>query len=271
MSTYQYGKKWRADVHIKGMKVAAQSGFNSKEEAQSWHDQEKQRISSLPQRKEGRKAPVPLVERLYQEPVVPSSSMNEAIVHTRDKQPLSLFNRLSFEDLWERFQTLHLPTIRKSTQDRYKMDVKYRICPFFADYPLDQISQIAIENFKINLLQRLSPKSANNCLALLKTILKKGVQWQMIKENPAQHVGLQKLPERKHNWWQNKEDIMKFLAVAKNDPYYLAYRLGLDCGLRLGEIVGLSKGDINLEQGRAGLSHINILSQINKMIFCIVF
>ena len=72
----------------------------------------------------------------------------------------------------------------------------------------------------------------------------------MVKENPAQYILLQKVPDKKNNWWQNKDDIRKFLAAAKDTPYYLAYRLALDCGLRLGEIIGLSKSDINLEQGQ---------------------
>ncbi|MBM4222383.1 MAG: site-specific integrase [Gammaproteobacteria bacterium] len=240
MSTYQYGKKWRADIHIKGMKVAAQSGFNSKEEAQAWHDKEKQRIKSLSKPTESKKS-----ENGF------ALSIERNFIDDSKNQTLSnLYNQISFDDLWERFKILHLPTIRKSTQDRYILDVEYRIRPFFKNYPLDQISQIIIESFKINLLQRLSPKSSNNCLALLKMILKRGVQWGMIKESPAQHVELHKLAERKYDWWQHKEDIMKFLSVAKNDPYYLAYRLGLDCGLRLGEIVGLSKKDINLNQGQ---------------------
>jgi len=250
MATYQYSKKWRADIHIKGVKVAAQSGFDSKAEAQEWHDKEKERFIALAPKQALRKVSYPETLRSDAESISSLVKMPLPLIQDLERPNCIPFNTMFWEDLWEQFNTIHLPTVRKSTQVRYAMDVKYRIQPFFERCPLDQISQITIENFKLHLLQTLSPKSTNNCLALLKLILKKGVQWQFLKENPGQHVGLQKLAERKHIWWQNKEDILKFLAVAKFDPYYLAYRLGLECGLRLGEIVGLSKDDINMEQGQ---------------------
>lgn len=53
-----------------------------------------------------------------------------------------------------------------------------------------------------------------------------------------------KLPKAKYTWWDNEEDIRNFLDVARNDRYYLAYRLALDLGMRLGEIIGLSKADV---------------------------
>ncbi len=251
MAVYQSGKKWRADVYFQDTKVLSQGLFITREDAQKWHDTQKISFQdnqpTITKTKRVRKDPLPLDPNASLKSREPVSA--PPIFKDRKKQPKDLSAK-SFQDLWERFEAVQLPILRTSTQVRYRLDVKYRISPFFEAYALDRVDQMVFEDFNIWLLQNLSPKSANNCLALAKTIFKKGLQWGMLKENPSIHVSLNKIPERKHSWWQNKEDIRKFLACAKHDPYYLAYRLGLDCGLRLGEIVGLSKGDINLEQGQ---------------------
>ncbi len=54
---------------------------------------------------------------------------------------------------------------------------------------------------------------------------------------------------RSHDWWDEKAVICKFLEGAKDSPYFAAYVLALECGLRLGEIVGLSKQDITFDMG----------------------
>jgi len=58
------------------------------------------------------------------------------------------------------------------------------------------------------------------------------------------------------SWVPGQLHIALFLAVAKSDRYYLVYRLALDFGMRLGEIIGLSKGDVNLTR-----CHIHIHRQ----------
>lgn len=110
-----------------------------------------------------------------------------------------------------------------------------------------KMQQLIIEEFKVKTLSKLSLKSTKNCMGVLKIIFKKACEWGMIDTNPCAQAKMQKTHRKLFAWWQYKEDIVKFLAVAKEDPYYLAYRLGLDCGMRLGGIVGLSKNDIDLE------------------------
>lgn len=213
MAIFEFRNCWRAEVFFGSDKIASKSGFATKKEAQKWHD-----------------AQLRLVKR-YQN-----------IRHkNNEKIPF-------FEDLVKNFEELHFPTVRQSTLIRYQSDLKYRIVPFFQFYRVNEIDQILVEKFKIEIMKSLSPKSVNNCLGVLKTILRKAVEWGLVDENPAENVCIQKVPEKKYDWWENKSDIIAFLEVAKNDRYYLAYRLGLDLGMRLGEIIGLSKKDVNLSR-----------------------
>jgi len=212
------GKTWRADIYVNRIRQITQSSFATKIEAEKWHNHQKKLLGGK----------------------------------ILDKDEVSLIEyspACTFDDFCSRFEKIHLTSIRKNTQVRYLLDINYRIRPYFKKYVLHEITQMMLEDFKVSLLKNLSPKSANNCLGLAKTIFKKAFQWGFIKKNPAEYITMYKLNDVKYGWWDKKEDIIKFLEVAKKDPYYLAYRLALDCGLRLGEIIGLTKQDINLSQG----------------------
>ncbi len=211
MSVYRKGKYWRADVYSKGKRVAWKDGFLSKRLAMKWHN-------------------------------IASGQL------TLGQNDLSASKAYSFEDLLENFESKHLPTVRRGTSDRYKIDINYRIRPFFQYYKLSKITVSVVEEFRARIMKDISRKSVNNCLSLLKILFKKAVSWKMLELNPAADVDLLKIENSKYSWWSNEKDIKIFLKTAKVERYYLAYRLALDLGMRLGEIIGLSKADINLER-----------------------
>jgi len=211
MSVFKERKKWRAEVYVNGRRIASKSGFLSKKQAKKWHD---------------------VTLGTYATKTIESDYFKEYV----------------FEDLIDRFERVHMATIRQGTATRYLIDINYRIRPYFQYYKLNRITIDQIEEFRATLCKEVSHKSVNNCLALLKTIFKKGVTWKMLDVNPAAEVDLLKIAKQKYTWWDNEEDVRSFLETARGDRYYLAYRLALDLGMRLGEIIGLSKADVNLNR-----------------------
>lgn len=211
MSIYKFRKTWRADVYVNGKKVQSKGGFVSRRQAKKWHDTT---VGLFVSKKKGHEDSI----------------------------------EYSFNDLLDKFERIHMSTIRPGTVERYKIDINYRIRPYFEFQKLKKIRVDQIEEFRAKLSQELSPKSVNNCLALLKTVFKKAVLWKMIQFSPATEASFLKVPKEKFSWWEKEEHIIKFLQFAKGDRYYLAYRLALDLGLRLGEIIGLSKDDVNLSR-----------------------
>ncbi|MBF0207076.1 MAG: tyrosine-type recombinase/integrase [Oligoflexia bacterium] len=219
MTIYRRGKTWHAEVYVNGKRKDFRGGFSNKKEAKDWYDRAKAKI----------------------------------LFASNDSNTKQNF---MFKDLIEKYVEYHLPTILPGTSRRYMVDIKYRITPYFEFYRLEQITLQVIEDFKLGLLHTLSAKSANNCLALLKSIFRKSVEWNMIEKDPSEKINLVKQSKKKYHWWESIADIQKFLSIAKNDRYHLGHRLALDFGLRLGEIIGLTKGDINLELG-----HIHVHRQ----------
>ena len=206
MTIYKRNRSWQVHVYFSGKRVATKGGFKSKPEAKRWHDQTLGKIFLIK----------------GDEPKVKAATFNELIT---------------------KYCQTHLLTIRQGTATKYLVDIKKRINPFFNYYKLKDINRSHIDEFKSQLLRELSPKSANNCLALLKSIFKKASEWNMISKDPTLGVSLQKISERVYEWWENEEDIKKFILSARQDRFHLAYRLALDLGMRIGEIVGLTPKD----------------------------
>lgn len=213
MSVYKYRGKWKAEVWVRSKKVATKSGFERKHDAQQW------KLTMLTQYSNPEEAP-------------------------NRKPELS-----TFDEVLSRYKEVHFPTLRVETQRRYLIDIEQRIESHFRHYHLSALTPQTIESFRASLLSgKLSRKSINNCMNLLKAILGKAVEWGLLNSSPYRLAPM-KIPNRKYEWWDEKAQIRRFLQVIENDRYEAAYRLGLECGLRLGEIVGLSKGDISFEMG----------------------
>ena len=213
MSIYKRGNTWQAMVYWKGKRQIIKGGFKTKKKAKLWHD----KTLALIEINKG--------DEIHQKAA-------------------------TFKELITKYCQTHIPTIRKSSASRYLSFINLRILPEFEHYKLEKINQEMIENFKASLIRDLSPKSTNNCIALLKSILKKGAEWQMIDRDPSTGVKLLKIPRRKYLWWEQEEDVIRFVEYARRDTYHLVYRLGLDLGMRIGEIIGLNIEDIRLDLGQ---------------------
>lgn len=213
MSVYKYKEGWKAEVWIGNKRVGSKAGFETKIEARAWQDK---------------------VASEYR---------------TDGGKSLQSKNNYTFDDLIERYEAIHLPTIALETRRRYQLDIDKRIKGYFKFRPLDSITPMHVETFRSTILNRIEPKSVNNCVCLLSAIFRKGQEWDMLEKNPVR-VRRLKIAEEKYSWWEKKEDILKFLEAARECRYYAVYKLALETGMRLGEIVGLSKQDISFERNQ---------------------
>ena len=212
MGVFKYKGSWKAEVYLKGKRIASQYGFETKSKAKLWMETQKVLYNQNP-------------EKVQKKSQVPT-----------------------FDDLLTYFETNHLPTIKTGTAVRYRLDIKQRIGPFFQFMQLDSIDTALIERFRLGLMAGLSSKSVNNCTDLLRLIFNKGMKWKILKNSPYELEPL-KISEKPYPWWESKEDIHKFLNCAKETRYYAAYKTALETGARLGELVGLGKDDVDVDKG----------------------
>ncbi len=211
MSIYRNQNSYKAEVWINSKKVKTKSGFRTKKEASDW--------------------------------LIKFKSEFSAGGHRHCSAPKT------FEELCRRYRDVHLPTIKSGTARRYIIDLERRIEPYFRFYKLQDILPGTIDQFRSSLIaSKLAPKSINNCTDLLAAMLRKAVDWGWLGQSP---VKIKRLTTDKamYEWWDSKEVVNRFLNGAKRSPYFAAYMLALNCGLRLGEVVGLSKQDISFDMG----------------------
>lgn len=215
MSVYRSGKKWKAELWLHNRRLKTKSGFKTKAEALRWRTQSQAELMQN------------------------STSGQRTVAEEK-----------TFDELIERYSSIHLPTIRVETVRRYRIDLEKRIKPYFQFFKLSNVTPGFIEEFRASLISSgLSAKSINNCTDLLRSMLNKALKWGWIDKSPYRMDRL-KVDHKPYSWWDDKSEIRLFLSAIKHDPYEAAFRLGLEYGLRLGEIVGLSKQDISFDLGQ---------------------
>ena len=92
----------------------------------------------------------------------------------------------------------------------------------------------------------LEPSTVKAHTTRLKTIFKNAIKpYRIITENPVSDLKLPKRKQENKIKALNLSDLENLLSGIKNSRYYLMSLLASKCGLRLGEIVGLTWNDIN--------------------------
>lgn len=110
---------------------------------------------------------------------------------------------------------------------------------------LDAIRNEDVQRLKLILAHR-APKTVNNVLTVLSTLLKRAMEWGEIERLPCT---ITLLPNPKKTMgFHDFDQYERLLTVAqrRGSDVYLMVLLGGDAGLRLGEILALEWSDIDL-------------------------
>lgn len=115
---------------------------------------------------------------------------------------------------------------------------------------LSKLTTALIEKYKVQRSQTVKAGAVNRELALFKHMLTKAVDWGYLKQNPAKSVKLLKEPPGRLRYLE-PEEIGRLLEAC-DDPQVPYLRpvvtIALHTGMRLGEILGLRWGDLDLRQ-----------------------
>ena len=123
--------------------------------------------------------------------------------------------------------------------------LKWHLVPTLGPKCLDAITNEQVQRLKLALSER-APKTVNNVLTVLSTLLKKAVEWGELERLPCV---VKLLPNPKKTMgFHDFDQYERLLTVArKRGPdSYLMVLAGGEAGLRLGEIIALEWRDIDL-------------------------
>jgi integrase len=127
--------------------------------------------------------------------------------------------------------------------------LRAHLIPHLGSRKLDAITTSDVQALKGKLANR-KPKTVNNALTVLNTLLKKAVEWSLIDAMPCS-IKLLKASKPQMGFYTHEEYERLVSRAAEADwRSHLVVLLGGDAGLRLGEIIGLEWSDVDLVQRR---------------------
>ncbi len=152
----------------------------------------------------------------------------------------------------------HKPSGIASTQSI----LKWHLVPAFGSRRLDAITNEQVQRLKLALSER-APKTVNNVLTVLSSLLKKAVEWGELERLPCV-IKLLPNPKRTmgfHDFDQYERLLM--VARKRGPDTYLMVLAGGDAGLRLGEIIALEWRDIDMAARRLTVERSDWLGHVN--------
>jgi integrase len=127
--------------------------------------------------------------------------------------------------------------------------IDHHLLPRLGKKKVDAISDADVQKLKADLVDR-NPKTVNNILTVLNTMLKCAVKWRVIPQMPAtiELVKVDRVTEAKFYEPHVYERLVE-AARAIDSRIELFVLLGGDAGLRCGEIIALEQPDVDLKRG----------------------
>jgi integrase len=127
------------------------------------------------------------------------------------------------------------------------MVARVHLLPRFGDERLDTISTERVQQLKAALAAR-APKTVNNVLTVLNTMLKKAIEWGDIERMPAS-IRLLPIPPPSAPF-HDFDEFEKLVEAARtrSPDAHLVVLLGGEAGLRRGEIAALQWTDVDMRK-----------------------
>jgi integrase len=159
---------------------------------------------------------------------------------------------LKFRDFVERYlDPLFFPTLKSSTRKRYRQTLNTHLLPPFGTSRLCDIGTVDLQRFVLQKLESgLGWESANRFRNLMSKAFEMARMWNFYSgSNPAGGVSLpEKKPVRERLALQATR-ALQLLTLLK-EPVRTMVFLGILTGMRIGEILGLRRKDVDFSSGQ---------------------
>lgn len=159
---------------------------------------------------------------------------------------------MKFCDFVERyFDPLFFPTLKLSTRKRYRQTLNTHLLPAFGNFRLCDIGTIELQRFVLQKIESgLGWESANHFRNLMSKVFEMARTWNFYSaSNPARGVSLPERVPVREKFVLNADQIRHLLALLK-DPVRTMVLLGILTGMRIGEILGLRRKDVDFRSGQ---------------------
>lgn len=172
-------------------------------------------------------------------------------------------SNMPLEDWMQLWITNYKPDLKVTTRESYELYINVHIKGSeIGKIPLNKLKTTDLQKFynaKLkceckNQKQNLSPTTVRYINIIIKGALRQAVNNRMINENVSDGVVLPK-KNKVEIIPLTKDEVIRFLEVAKSDRLYTLYLLEMMTGLRRGEILGLKWEDVDFKERRIKVIH----------------
>ncbi len=153
----------------------------------------------------------------------------------------------AFRDFtWDWFETYAKNNNKHSEIISKETILRVHLVPYFRRKKLDSISNLDVEIYKAKKINvKLSPKTINNHLAVLKKAFQCAVEWGQIETFPI--IKYLKVPPQKYDFLTPEE--CQRLLDASDSSWRDMLAVALGTGLRFGELIALTWEDVDFRTG----------------------
>ena len=163
-----------------------------------------------------------------------------------------------FGDVLDEWLALHKETVKPSTWQFIEIRANKHVRPYFKNMYVDKITLRQCQDF-VNKTFKVAPVAYVYSLSIVKNTLDYALRLGMIESNPMLYVIKPKKQASisdKHDNFYNKDELKKFLDVAKNTDLkkYTLFRLLAFSGIRIGECLALTWHDLNYKNNTIAIN-----------------
>ncbi|MBG9568203.1 site-specific integrase [Brevibacillus agri] len=179
------------------------------------------------------------------------------VVHELSKGTFANPKKMKFRDFLEQWLDDKQTKVKKGTLETYTWLTRTHIIPALGEVDIANLTPIMLQQHYNNLTKNsvLSDENIRKVHILIKDALRKAERWGLINRNVAALVDSPKVSKKEIRVWDSDE-VLKFLEVAKDSPYYMIFLLAVTTGMRKGEILGLQWKHINIPDGYLSVAQV---------------
>ncbi|MED4399846.1 site-specific integrase [Metabacillus fastidiosus] len=153
----------------------------------------------------------------------------------------------------------HRHQLRDTTAERYDININNWIIPLIGHYKVQELKPAHVQKFLSQLLEKVSENTAHKIHTLSKTIMDHAISLEIISKNPFRNITLTKGKKSEIETW-SFDELEHFLNIVKKDNklYYSMFVVAAYTGLRKGEVMALTRDDIDWEK-----QHLKITKSVS--------
>jgi len=170
--------------------------------------------------------------------------------------------KLTFDELadrWIEHKESRIPALSPATLRQYNEAVKLRLKPAFGNCALKKLTPMYVAEISSKLTRAerldgrkgvLSDRSIQVTAGVLRALLTQAARWGLVSTDLSSAVESRTV-KRDHIEFISSKDLKQLLNAAKADSIrtHAIFAVGLGCGLRRSELLGLQWRDIDFEGG----------------------